>query len=70
MAATPDRVCYDATETIPWGIIEVKCPFNARDMTPAEAAKKIKTFMNTLQEDGTLEKSLMNTITRSRVKWP
>ena len=54
LAATPDRVCYDATETIPWGIIEVKCPYNARDMTAAEAAKKIKNFMSTLKEDGTL----------------
>ncbi|CAH3173630.1 unnamed protein product, partial [Porites lobata] len=54
LAATPDRLCYDATETIPWGIIDVKCPYNARDMTPAEAAKKIKNFMNTLKEDGTL----------------
>ena len=39
LAATQDRVCYDATETIPWGIIEVKCHYNARDMTPAEAQR-------------------------------
>ena len=41
LAATPDRVCYDGTETIPWRIIEVKCHYNARDMS-------------TLKEDGTL----------------
>ena len=47
LAATPVRVCYDATVTIPREIIELKGPFNAGDMTPEEAAKKIKNFMST-----------------------
>ena len=47
LAATPVHVCYDATVTIPREIIEVKCPFNAVDITPEEAAKKIKNFMST-----------------------
>lgn len=41
LAATPDRVCYDPKEENPWGIIEVKCPYNARDMSPIEASKKL-----------------------------
>ena len=47
LAATTVHVCYDATVTIPREIIEVKCPFNEGDITPEEAAKKIKNFMST-----------------------
>ena len=34
----------------PWGIIEVKCPFNARDMTPTEASKQLNNFMSTIKD--------------------
>ena len=54
LAATPDRICYDPREKNPWGIIEVKCPFKARDMTPTEASQKLNNFMSTIK-DGTLD---------------
>ena len=54
LAATPDRVCYDPREENPWGIIEVKCPFNARHMTPMEASQRLKNFMSTIK-DGVLD---------------
>src|SRR5579863_7707284 len=38
IAASPDGVTSDG------GIIEVKCPYSAREMTVAEAEKKIKNF--------------------------
>ena len=54
LAATPDRVCYDPREENPWGIIEVKCPFNARDMTLMEASQRLNNFMSTIK-DGVLD---------------
>lgn len=40
----------------PWGIIEVKCSFKARDMTPTEASQQLNNFMSTIK-DGALDLS-------------
>lgn len=53
LAATPDRVCYDSTDVSSWGVIEVKCPYSARDKSLTEAAKSEK-FMSRLH-DGALK---------------
>lgn len=45
LAATPDRIVYDCKASQPWGLVEVKCPYSARDRTPLEAARTLKNFM-------------------------
>lgn len=54
LAATPDRICYDPSEENPWGLVEAKAPYKAREMTPTKAAKELKNFCSVVGEDGCL----------------
>ena len=42
LASSPDRVIYDQDEV--QGVLEIKCPFSAREMTPLHAAQKLPSF--------------------------
>jgi len=44
LAASPDRIVYDTSAEVPWGLIEVKCPWSARNMAPTQAAASINGF--------------------------
>ena len=48
LAATPDGKVCDGGHT---GILEIKCPYSARNMTVAEAADKIPNFYMTTSEN-------------------
>ena len=42
LASSPDGLVYDQDELL--GVLEIKCPFSAREMTPIEAAQKLPSF--------------------------
>ena len=54
LVATPDRICFDPTKQNPWGLIEIKCPYKAREKSPSQAAKEIKNFCSVLGDNGHL----------------
>ena len=43
LAASPDGLVFNSSGKLV-GIIEIKCPFSAKDMTPLEAAKSLPSF--------------------------
>ena len=45
LGASPDGAVYDpSTESEPFGFVEVKCPYIARNMTPVEACSSLSFF--------------------------
>ena len=42
LASSPDGLIYNQNELV--GILEIKCPYSARDMTPVQAAEKLPLF--------------------------
>jgi len=42
LATSPDGLVYDKDELV--GLLEIKCPFSAKDMTPIQAAESLPTF--------------------------
>ena len=50
LGASPDGAVYDpSTESEPFGFVEVKCPYTARNMTPVEACSSSSFFCTLLQ---------------------
>ena len=39
LGASPDAVVYDASEPNPFGLVEIKCPYTSRNLTPLQAAE-------------------------------
>ena len=39
LGASPDAVVYDSTDTNPFGLAEIKCPYSYRQQSPFEAAE-------------------------------
>mgnify|MGYP005950799817 CR=1 FL=1 len=52
LAATPDgKVCFEGKT----GVLEIKCPFSARDLTIPEAVQQVSQFCLTQNADGNIE---------------
>ena len=51
LAASPDELVYDPTETSPYGIAEFKNPYSVRNLTLREAATTKKGFCLKLDPD-------------------
>lgn len=52
LAATPDgKVCFEGKT----GVLEIKCPFSARDLTIPEAVQQFSQFCLTQNADGNIE---------------
>ena len=39
LGASPDAVVYDASQPNPFGLVEIKCPYTSRNLTPLQAAE-------------------------------
>lgn len=57
LGASPDANVYDPSEQQPFGVVEIKCPFTCRNVTPVQACS-MKNFYCTL--DSTHNKLLLN----------
>ena len=44
LGASPDSAVYDPSDSDPFGLAEVKCPYSSRKMTPAEACSQPNFF--------------------------
>ena len=51
LGASPDANVYDPSERQPFGVVEIKCPFSCRNMTPVQACS-MKNFYCTLDSTG------------------
>ena len=51
LGASPDANVYDPSQQQPFGVVEIKCPFSCRNMTPIQACS-VKKFFCTLDLSG------------------
>ena len=55
LAASPDGLVFDQLEDLLQGLVELKNPYEVRDITQQEAAATIKTFCLEINSDGKLQ---------------
>ncbi len=68
LGASPDGVVHDPVSADPDGLLEIKCPYGQRDISPYEAAQQKSSFC--VLQDGNLHlKKNIIIITRCKGKW-
>ena len=68
LGASPDGIVSDPTSTNPNGLLEIKCPYQARNSTPFEAATQ-KGFFCKINNGTLVLKKIIITIIRFKVRW-
>ena len=68
LAATPDGVVHDPSEPGGHhnGLLEIKCPYSARNKSLTDACKELDRFCCTILNDKVTLKTTHNTIIRSK----
>ena len=62
LGGSPDAVAYDAHATNPFGLVEIKCPYSVRALTPLQVAESASFFCSIHSEsDGTKTLKLKRT---------
>ena len=48
LGVSPDSVVHDPTSPNPFGLVEIKCPYSARNLSPIEAGKSPNFFCDVI----------------------
>ena len=64
LASSPDGLIYNQNELV--GILEIKCPYSARDMTPVKAAEKLPSFFCEVVNGNLSLKKITTTISKCK----